>query len=200
MDWQNIVTPVKIQVLTKMLKEANYNPKHIHHLSQGFTEGFDLGYRGPMKRHDTSDNLPFKIGDPTEMWNKIMKEVQLNRYAVPFESIPSSCYVQSPIGLVPKAGNKTRLIFHLSYDFKNKGGISKSINHHTDAELCSVRYRDLDHAVETCMHLLKKFEKVLHKPCLYFSKTDVISAFRILPIRPDQCFLLIMKARHPITK
>ena len=60
---------------------------------------------------------------------------------------------QSPIGLVPKAGNKMRLIFHLLYDFPDG---SKSINHHTPEELCSVKYNDLDHAIKGCLKLLKK--------------------------------------------
>ena len=46
-----------------------------------------------------------------------MKEVKVGRYCRPFEQIPYANYIQSPIGLVPKAGGKMRLIFHLSYDF-----------------------------------------------------------------------------------
>ena len=45
-----------------------------------------------------------------------MNEVELGRYAGPFEEPPFDSYVQSPIGLVPKdKGLKTRLMFHLSY-------------------------------------------------------------------------------------
>ena len=46
-----------------------------------------------------------------------MKEVNEHRYAGPFNELPFKYHVQSPVGLVPKAGNKTHLIFHLSYDF-----------------------------------------------------------------------------------
>ena len=74
-----------------------------------------------------------------------MDEVQVGRFAGPFSDIPyKDTYIQSPIGLVPKAGNKTRLIFHLSYTFKNG---NKSVNYHTPKELCSVKYNDLDVAV-----------------------------------------------------
>ena len=49
-----------------------------------------------------------------------MKEVQAKRVAGPFEQIPFEHFIQSPIGLIPKAGSdEARLIFHLSYDFKN---------------------------------------------------------------------------------
>ena len=47
-----------------------------------------------------------------ELWNKVMKEVELGRYVGPVERPPFDSYVQSPIGLVPKdKGLKTRLIF-----------------------------------------------------------------------------------------
>ena len=45
-----------------------------------------------------------------------MKEVELGSYARPFDEPPFEYYVESPIGLVPKdKGQKTRLIFYLSY-------------------------------------------------------------------------------------
>ena len=42
-----------------------------------------------------------------ELWNKVMKGVNLKRYAGPFDSIPFENYVQSPIGLIPKDGGKS---------------------------------------------------------------------------------------------
>ena len=51
-----------------------------------------------------------------------MKEVRLKRVAGPFKEIPFESFIQSAIGLVPKAGSdKTRLIFHLSYKFNSDG-------------------------------------------------------------------------------
>ena len=123
-----------------------------------------------------------------------MKKVRLKRFAGPFteEQIPFTNYVQLPIGLVPKAGGDTRLIFHLSYDFKNG---NKSINYWTPDELCSTKYQDLDHAIFNSIQLLHD------TGCtnLFYSKTDLKSAFRVVPIFPGQFFLLCMMARHPIT-
>ena len=48
-------------------------------------EGFDLEYHGPRQRQDSSRNLPFHVGDEQVLWDKVMKEVQLNNYAGPFE-------------------------------------------------------------------------------------------------------------------
>ena len=68
--------------------------------------------------------------------------------------MPFNNFIQSPIGLVPKAGtDQTRLIFHLSCDFKDG---HKSVNYHTPRDKCSVHYRDIDYVVETYIELAKE--------------------------------------------
>ena len=191
---REIVTPVNVERLRELLEQVNYHSQEIKYLCDSFSEGFDLGYRGPLKCKDTSQNLPFRVGTLTILWNKIMNEVELGHYTGPFRKIPyQNAYVQSPIGLVPKAGGKTRLIFHLSYKFKNG---NESINYWTPDEFCSVKYKDLDDAVRQCLQLMKD----LGIQSLYFAKSDLQSAFRILAIHPKYRFLLIMKAKHPWTQ
>ena len=176
------------------MKQVNYNKQESNFLLDGFRNGFDLGYRGPMNRQDTAQTLPFRVGNATILWNKMISEVELNRFAGPFKEIPyEDTYVQSPIGLVPKSGNKTRLIFHLSYNFKNG---NESINYWTPEDMCSVKYEDIDSAVRNCLLLIKE----LGIQTIYYSKSDLQSGFRILGIKPGQRCLLIMKAQHPRTK
>ena len=117
MDLNTVITPVKVDKFVAMLKASNYEASEVEFLEQGFTHGFDIGYEGPQERCSESENLPFTVGDESILWSKIMKEVQLGRVAGPFDKIPFDNYIQSPVGLVPKVGNQTRLIFHLSYDF-----------------------------------------------------------------------------------
>ena len=151
-----------------------------------------MGYQGPEKRRDTSNNIPFTpgVGDKWEMWDKMLKEMEKGRFAGPYSDIPFENFVQSPVGLVPKAGNKTRLIFHLSYDFQN----GKSINHWTPKEICTVNYNDLDQAVRLILKLMKQRN---YQGPIFFAKSDLMSAFRILPILPKQRNYLIMKAENP---
>ena len=216
-----IVTPIIVPELKRLLSESGYDQLKSEELVNGFNQGFDIGYRGPMKRNNLANNLPIRgVGSLTEMWNKVMEEVKLHRYSGPFKDILFKHYVQSPIGLVPKAGGKTRLIFHLSYDFGSPEDVgNKSINFHTPVEFCTVHYRDLDYVVRTCLALklvkfnqLKRFFTENAEPHamqtsqedledgLYFSKTDLKSAFRLLPVLVSQQFLLILKAVHPVTK
>ena len=123
-----------------------------------------------------------------------MKEVKALRSAGPFNRIPfDEGYVQSPVGLFPKAGNQTRLIFHLSYDFKNS---FKSINHYIPADQCSVKYNDLDHVIRGCLRLMKQYPKNY----LWFGISDLKSAFHLIPLKRSCWPLLLMKVRNPITK
>ena len=204
MDKDEIVTPINVRKLSEHLRASKYPTDKARKLIQGFTEGFDLGYRGPKIRRDTSQNIPITVGSNLEMWQKMMKEVKLHRYAGPFEQIPYDNFIQSPVGLVPKDnGTKTCLIFHLSYYFKRlvDGKLrpqQNSVNFYTPKDLCTVRYKDLDCAIRSCLKLLKQFENGLWDNLLigdnskgnkviYYSKTDVVSAFRVLPILPGHC-------------
>ena len=216
LNLENLCTPVKVEELQRLLTVTQYPEWERDFLIQGFQTGFSLEYRGLMDRKDTSKNIPFTpgIGDRIEMWNKIMKEVKLGRFAGPFEKIPFEFYIQSPIGLVPKAEGQTRLIFHLSYDFPNG---NRSINHWTPKELCSVQYNDLDHAISNCIWNMKSGkrweleENRKNSQCgshegqghsevfkvIYFGKTDIKSAFRQVPLKRTMWPLLILKATNP---
>ena len=204
-NYNNIVTPINIPALRTLLKRTNYNKVKSEEIVNGFMYGFDIGYQGPVNRCQEADNIPITVGSHQGMWDKLLKEVKLHRYAGPFRKPLFKFYVQSPIGLVPKDnGKQTRLIFHLSYNFGQEEN-QQSINHHTPEEFCSVRYRDLDYAVQTCLNLRPEILRT-ETGCkegiepLFFAKNNLRSAFRILPILPKQRLLLLMKAKNPKTR
>ena len=115
-----------------------------------------------------------------------MKEVNLKRFAGPYEEIPFKYYIQSPVGLVPKdGGRETRLIFHLSYP----KGSNKSVNANILKEDCSVTYPTFDKAVQLCMQAGCK---------CYAAISDMKSAFRNLGVSKLDYWLLILKATSPI--
>ena len=185
-DLTNMVTPVNVKVLAGLLEESNYPKLKSEKLIRGFTEGFTIGYQGEKIIQRFAPNLKLRIGSETVLWNKVMKEVKLGRFAGPFEEVPFKNFIQSPIGLVPKSNGDARLIFHLSYP---KDG--NSVNSGTPKELCKVNYPDFSEAVKLCIKA-GKFCKL--------AKSDMQSAFRHLGLRPDQFCWLILKARNPISK
>ena len=180
-----VVTPVDVDAFEELLKESTYPQEKTQFLTQSFREGFNLGYRGPMDIQKNSRNLKLCVGNETILWNKIMKEVKHNRYTGPFQKIPFKNYIQSPVRLVPKGQNDTRLIFHLSQPRVGGG----SVNAETPKDLCTVRYCDFTQAIRACLDL-----GVDCKLC----KSDMKSAFRNLGMKPGQFCLLVLKATSPI--
>ena len=102
--------------------------------------------------------------------------------------------MQSPIVLVPKAGNKTRLIFHLSFQFCDGKG---SVNSCTPKELCTVKYNDLDAAVTACLRIWNFAQDSGLSQVIFMGKTDLSSAFRVLPLKKGCYCWLIMKTVNP---
>ena len=176
------MTPVHVDRLVELLRIHEYSEEEIVFLEHGFRHGFDIGYEGPQVRQSTANNIPFTVGDECIMWNKIMKEVELGRMAGLYDSIPFENFMQSPISLVPKAGSdKTRLIFHLLYQFKMEP--KGSLNFHTPKSKCTAWYRDIDYAVKTVLDMASSARDEPKRGITVVSgKTDAQSAFRILPL------------------
>ena len=187
-DITSVVSPVDVNRLEYLLKESKYCPVETAFLVDGFKNGFDLGYRGRTDVQRRAPNLKLRVGSETILWNKVMKEVKLGRFAGPFKEIPFKYYIQSPIGLVPKDGGKaTRLIFHLSYP---KNG--ESVNSETPEEFCTVTYADFADAVRQCMDEINA-----HGSCVV-AKSDMSSAFRHFGMKTTQFCWLILMAKSPI--
>ena len=196
--WDEIKMPIKSDKLEELLNASGYDQGKTDYLINGFRNGFNIEYAGRTDRKEFSDNLPLgDLGDSTDLWNKVMKEVELGRYTGPYEldELPFDHFLQSPLGLIPKAGGKTRLIFHLSFNFKSGEG---SLNANTPKEKCSVRYRDLDHEIKNCLKLIQTLGKK-HNGVIFFRKSDLQLAFRFVLLNPKQHCWLVMKAKDPST-
>ena len=166
-DITNVVSPVNTQVLEELLLLSNYDKQETAFLLNGFRNGFSTGYKGQENVKIKSPNLKFRgVGNPTILWNKVMKEVKAQRYAGPFEEIPFEYFIQSPIGLIPKDGGKdTRLIFHLSYPRSR----NISVNANTPKDMRTVAYPDFNDAIQLCIKAGKGCN---------IAKSDMKSAFR----------------------
>ena len=152
----SVQTPVDYYKLEQLLRKTNYDRRESEWLVDSFEHGFELGYEGDREVRKYSPNLKLRIGSERELWNKVMKEVKLKRYAGPFKEVPFDHFIQSPIGLLPKdQGKSTRLICHLSYPRNGS-----SVNSETPADKCSVNYPSFDDAVQLCVDEFKKLSNV----------------------------------------
>ncbi|XP_077790723.1 uncharacterized protein LOC144328926 [Podarcis muralis] len=102
---------------------------------------------------------------------KIQKEIAAGRVAGPFATPPIAGLHISPLGIVPKkAPGEFRMIHNLSYP---KGS---SVNDAIPHEMCTVKYSSFDQAVR----LVRSFGSGA-----FLAKCDIESAFRLLPVHPE---------------
>ena len=164
-------SPIKVNELEKALK--NY-PKDSELILQGFKNGFHLQYSGP-RLPTYSKNLTSLLRNPSAARQQIQKELDLGRIAGPFIQPPLPTLRISPLGLVPKKNGEFRVIHHLSFPENN------SVNAFISHEVCTVHYSSIDDAV-LMIHRLGKGAKL--------AKTDIKSAFRLIPVFPGDFDLL----------
>jgi hypothetical protein len=147
-------------------------------LLDGFSFGFRIPYSGSRAPRFARNHLS-ALERKDIVTSKLQKEVALGRVAGPFKAPPfGGNIIVSPIGLTPKKNsNEFRLIFDLSYPR------NRSINDGIDPSLCSVEYAHFDAAIQ----MVQK----MGAGCSLF-KVDIQSAFRLLPIHPEDFQLLGM--------
>ena len=169
-------SPIKVDILLKLLENyPNQSDRKI--LAEGFLFGFRVGYEGP-RLPTVCRNLVSAFQNNTELEQKFLKELELNRIAGPFSYRPFTNLRLSPIGLVPKKSSGWRLIHNLSHP------LGKSVNSHIDPENCSVQYTSFDKVLCTISEV---------GPNSLMGRMDVSSAFRLLPIHPDDFVLFGFK-------
>jgi len=163
-------TPVNLQNLEAELQCIAIPEKEANFIINGFKHGFPICYSGPQRSY-MSKNLKSANKNHQVVADKINKEIEEGRVAGPYPAPPLSNFRVSPLGLVPKKGkDEFRLIHHLSYPS------CQSVNDFIDPDLCYVKYTQFDEAV--------KLIQELGQGCL-LGKTDIKSAFRLLPVSPS---------------
>ena len=106
----------------------------------------------------------------------LQKEVFLGRAAGPYPSSPLPKFQCHPVGVIPKKYSpEWRTIYHLSF---SQG---TGINDHIPKDPYSLSYVRVDDALRILQSLGRG---------AFMTKTDLESAFRLIPIHPDDWNLL----------
>jgi hypothetical protein len=160
--------------LRSTLQRFQY-PAHLtKYLFEGFTQGFSIECSN-IPDPVISPNLPSLEKHPLVAAEKIQEELSAGRIQGPFDSPPFENFISSPLGLVPKDNGKFRLIHHLSFPH------GRSVNDNIPDSASSVSYTRVSDAVKS----IKSFGV----PC-FLAKTDIESAYRLVPICPNDHKLL----------
>lgn len=170
------MTPVKADRLEGLLNGYPFPLKD--YLLRGFNFGFRVHFEGE-RRVFAPPNLKSALAQPDIVRDKLNKEITAGRIAGPFHNPPFPDMFCSPLGIVPKKNpSEFRLIHHLSFP---RGF---SVNDFIPSEFSSVSYATINDAISAL--------KRTGKGC-FMAKTDIKSAFRIIPVHPDDHPLLGMK-------
>ena len=170
------VMPIKVDRLEFLLQD--YVSNLARYLVHGFRYGFHIqfiGNRAPFE----SPNLKSALQNPDLVMSKLQKEIDAGRIVGPLTKAPFPDFRSSPIGIVPKkTPNEVCLIQHLSYP----SGFS--VNDNIPEDCSTVHYATINQSV--------KIVQRLGVGC-FMAKTDIKSAFRIIPIHPQDYSLLGLK-------
>ena len=172
LEFELVDQPFTPQVPAVLLRELlnGYNPDIAAFLVSGFENGFSTGCIDlPAGR--AADNLPSCSDAPTVIDEYVQTELRAGRLAGPYPPGHPTILKISPIGLVPKkAPGSFRIIHHLSFP------AGTSVNDCIPREYTTVQYGSIDEAVKIISGI----------PSPYLAKTDVASAFRLIPIHPSE--------------
>ena len=174
----SLVTPARVLVDRFEQLLADYDRSLKQYLINGFRFGFRINFIGEITSFE-APNLKSALQNPDILFSKLSKELDAGRIAGPFDTAPFPVFRTSPVGIVPKkVPNEFRLIHHLPYPKR------LSINDNIQDDCSSVQYATINDDVKILQRL---------GPGSYLPKTDIKSAFRIIPVSPLDYPLLGMK-------
>ena len=170
----HVTTPIDVDVLEREL-DGHPDRKFVNTLINSLRYGTHVGYTGPQKPR-VSRNLISANQQPDVVTSNLCKEISLGRVAGPFGSSPLPNLQCHPVGVVPKKhSSEWRTIYHLSYPEGD------SINDYIPRDPYALQYVRVDDAI----HILQSLG-----PGSFMAKTDLKSAFRLIPVHPEDWHLL----------
>jgi len=160
-----------------------YDKVEIAFLQQGFANGFRIGTNVPVRPLNDVKNPKMSTELDLIFDEKLKKELDLGRIAGPFDHPPLENFRCSPVRLEPKSKpGEYRRIHNLSHRHRSHESVNSSI----PDENKTVQYQTVDDAIAAIQ---------IVGPTAYLAKTDIKSAFRIIPIHPSDYHLLGFKWR-----
>ena len=175
--WSRVTTPLKSEEWERELKDLP-DRRCAEFVIRGISEGFRLGFGyASHSCRSAQVNMLSATTNPQVIEEYLGNEVALGRVVGPVENLKVQI---SRFGVIPKGHQKGkwRLILDLSHP------VSGSVNDGIDSDLCSLSYTSVSHVA--------KLVVARGKGCL-LAKLDLESAYRMVPVHPEDRLLLGMK-------
>ena len=170
-----LTTPVNPNKLAYYLQ--GYDKDLAHYVLHGFNYGFSLHAENFQHSSIAPKNATIALRNPEAVTQKIAKELHAKHIAGPFNTPPFNPFHVSPLSLRQKPDKSGwRLLHDLSFPY-NEDSVNKSI---PDA-FRTVKYSSISTAIQLIQQL---------GPNTYMAKSDIQSAFTLVPIRPEDHHLL----------
>ena len=179
---RNIITPLHIAQWEAML-EKHPDREYVDYLLNGIKGGFRIGYGKSGSREELSSarkNMQSATENADVVSGYLQEEMRRGVLLGPFHPAEIPGLHINRFGVIPKSGKpgKWRLIVDLSHPE------GRSVNSGIDPQLCSLSYVRLDQVVEQLLTL---------GPGTQLAKLDIKSAYRIVPVHPEDRMLLGMQ-------
>ena len=180
-----IHTPLKVEAWAQALG-GHPNRAWADCLVTCLREGVRIGFNPNVSCGSAKANMQSATAHPDIVEQYLLEEIALDNVAGPFPLDPLKEFVTlNRFGVIPKANKpgKWRLIVDLSYPHGN------SVNDGIPTNDASMAYSSIEDAGRIIANLGKN---------TLLAKIDIASAFRIIPVHPEDRHLLGMKWKNEI--
>ena len=167
-------TPVATQRLLSLASPTT-DPTLLHIVADRLLHGADIGYTGPQLGSHRPNNRSART-HPDALSAALRLEVSRGHTAGPFPAPPLTPFRCNPLGARTKPDGSVRIILDLS----QPDGCS--VNDHIDGDQFSLQYVTMDQAIAAL------FEAGPDGALM--AKADLKHAFRLVPVKPAQWWLL----------
>lgn len=189
--YSEILSPVQTLLRTTAWEEAlstHPDAAFARYIVDGLRRGFRIGFNYTSPLRSTRSNMESARQHPEIISDYLAKEQSLGRMLEPFPEEPPPHLPPLHInrfGVIPKGHNsgKWRLITDLSHP------PGRSINDGIDPALCSLSYPTVDDVADVVVKLGRG---------ALLSKVDIESAYRLIPVHPQDRPLQAMRWNNQI--
>lgn len=181
-----IVTPLKLEAWKQMLMN-HPDRSYVNYIVDGIKHGFRIGFddTNNTKLLPATRNMQSASDHYLVITEYLHDECLKGRIAGPFSGEDVQSVHISRFGVIPKKSQpgKWRLIVDLSHP--NEASVNDGIN----SSLCSLSYASVDDAADIILQLGTN---------TLLAKLDIKSAYRIVPVHPEDRWLLGMMWMHKV--